>query len=34
MKNKGLGKGLSALLGEEVLTIEKDELVKKHLKLP
>lgn len=28
MKNKGLGKGLSALLGEEVLTIEKDELVK------
>ncbi|MDR0774578.1 MAG: ParB/RepB/Spo0J family partition protein [Rickettsia sp.] len=28
MKNKGLGKGLSALLGEEVFTIEKDELVK------
>lgn len=28
MKNKGLGKGLSALLGEEVFTVEKDELVK------
>lgn len=28
MKNKNLGKGLSALLGEEVFTVEKDELVK------
>lgn len=28
MKNKGLGKGLSALLGEEVFSVEKDELVK------
>lgn len=28
MKNKGLGKGLSALLGENVLNIEKDEVVK------
>ncbi|WP_341751413.1 ParB/RepB/Spo0J family partition protein [Candidatus Tisiphia endosymbiont of Piscicola geometra] len=28
MKNKGLGKGLSALLGEEVFTVEKDELIK------
>jgi ParB family chromosome partitioning protein len=28
MKNKGLGKGLSALLGEKVFTVEKDELVK------
>ncbi|MCC8372014.1 MAG: ParB/RepB/Spo0J family partition protein [Rickettsia endosymbiont of Pseudomimeciton antennatum] len=28
MKNKSLGKGLSALLGEEVFTVEKDELVK------
>ncbi len=28
MKNKGLGKGLSALLGENVFNLEKDELVK------
>ncbi len=28
MKNKGLGKGLSALLGEEVFIVEKDELIK------
>ncbi len=28
MKNKSLGKGLSALLGEEVFTVEKDELIK------
>lgn len=28
MKNKGLGKGLSALLGEDVFSLEKEELVK------